>query len=1010
MSVDIRGQIELLNRKVEHFLKETKIREALPLAEESLKMCESSIDESDVLYADSLHNMARIQYELSDFSAAEEYVNQALEIKRAIYGETDKSIASSLLVLGKTYQLMSRFSDAEKVMREAIRNCRETVSEEDELYIECISVTGGNHYYLSEFAKFQEAMEEVERLRKATVGENHLSYAKSLNNLGLAHYHNGDFKAALNNYQRALEIISNVSGKDNAEYAYCLTTTGNLLVFLGFYDNALDVLNEGLEIALEQLGENRALPILIWEKLGDIYFSKNISDEAEAHYVRARDAVDSVYGKENLQYGREIYCLGRVYLERKEYSEAERLLTEAAEIIRSSAGEKHINYSFPIRELVNLYFERRNFEKAEGLINDYIGIQAENLHEGHPSVARGRFILAKIFAVTGRFDECLKILNGSIKSYDSLIGHIFSTGSDKERLEYLREIKDFLEFYLSIVLEKYPDSDEIVRDSFEFLLKRKAIAAEAMAVQQMSVLGGKYPELRGMLDELSAIKSRIARKTFAGPGNEGCEGHEKILGEWNRERNKLEGELVRKIPEMNLEDKFGEVSVGRVAGVIPADSVLVEYVKFRKYNFDCFVAERDDEWGDANYIVYTLGSGESGLVNLVEIGNSNEVDQAVRNFRKTISGNGNQSDWKKYGVALRGKLIDPLELNSEDAPNLIIAPDGELNNLPFEILPGGDGKFLLDEFGISYLTAGRDLLTMSEAGQFTSTQPVIAADPDFDLGDETEDAKASTGAVESRISKDVFTLDLYFKRLPGTRMEAGRIGELLDVEPMYGPDILKEKIRGIKSPRILHLATHGFFLDDKSEQDAFDNPLLRSGLTLAGANTFLGGKSLPENAEDGILTAEDVSGLDLLGTEMVVLSACNTGLGVIHSGEGVLGMRRAFTLAGAKTLVMSLWNVPDLPTSILMERFYMNLFDEKMGRAESLRDAQIYLRNLMVRDIRDTWLSGEMIEFFAAGNEREKHRLKKLTRKSRVYRPFADPFYWGAFICQGNSGVMLPAS
>jgi CHAT domain-containing protein len=221
----------------------------------------------------------------------------------------------------------------------------------------------------------------------------------------------------------------------------------------------------------------------------------------------------------------------------------------------------------------------------------------------------------------------------------------------------------------------------------------------------------------------------------------------------------------------------------------------------------------------------------------------------------------------------------------------------------------------------------------------------------------------------------------HFPRLPGTRTEGERVATLLDVPPWLDATALEGRLKtACRSPRILHLATHGFFLPDQ-ERDlsrgvrglGFDlaefrrfsgplieNPMLRSGLALAGANTWLRAGTPPEEAEDGLLTAEDVTGLDLLATELVVLSACETGLGHVHVGEGVFGLRRAFVLAGAKTLVMSLWKVPDEPTRELMEDFYARLL-AGAGRAAALRQAQLAMK-----------------------------------------AKYPHPFYWGAFICQGD--------
>ena len=241
-----------------------------------------------------------------------------------------------------------------------------------------------------------------------------------------------------------------------------------------------------------------------------------------------------------------------------------------------------------------------------------------------------------------------------------------------------------------------------------------------------------------------------------------------------------------------------------------------------------------------------------------------------------------------------------------------------------------------------------------------------------------------------RLSRDFNRSQYHFGRLPGTRMEGERIAALLGVQAWLDTAALEGRLKQTcRSPRILHLATHGFFLQDQPHdpnQHSRDlglprgaaggpgrlsgplpeNPLLRSGLALAGANTWLRGGSPPADAEDGLLTAEDVSGLDLLDTELAVLSACQTGLGDVQSGEGVFGLQRAFILAGAKTVVMSLWEVPDDATRALMEDFYRRLTNGE-PRAAALEAAQQDLR-----------------------------------------RTHPEPYFWGAFVCLGNPGPLPP--
>jgi CHAT domain-containing protein len=188
---------------------------------------------------------------------------------------------------------------------------------------------------------------------------------------------------------------------------------------------------------------------------------------------------------------------------------------------------------------------------------------------------------------------------------------------------------------------------------------------------------------------------------------------------------------------------------------------------------------------------------------------------------------------------------------------------------------------------------------------------------------------------------------------------------------------------------------------------AQQNPLARSGLAFAGANTVLDGGNLPPEAEDGLLTAQGASGINLAATALVVASACQTALGDVQVGEGVLGLRRAFVLAGVQTLVMSLWSVPDVATAILMERFYHNLLTEKMGRAKALEQAQFYVRDLTIAQMRPQWLTPEAITRITDRNLDIGNQLRELSQKPENYHPYAHPRYWGAFICQGDASPLF---
>jgi CHAT domain-containing protein len=297
--------------------------------------------------------------------------------------------------------------------------------------------------------------------------------------------------------------------------------------------------------------------------------------------------------------------------------------------------------------------------------------------------------------------------------------------------------------------------------------------------------------------------------------------------------------------------------------------------------------------------------------------------------------------------------LDPLtgELNGRN--HLLIAPDGGLALVPFQALPDAAGAPLVETRQIGYLATGRDALRPSDEQPAPSSPPLVIGAPDYDLMLPAEQPDLGNGLSGT---PGVAA----FKPLRGTAVEACEVaGALGGVRPLTGPDATKAALRRASSPRVLHIATHAFFRPAGGGRDRPDPTLVRAGLALAGANGGQDGAA--SGGSGGIMTAQEVANLDLRGTELVVLSACETGLGEPAIGEGVLGLGRAFTLAGASAVVMSLWKVPDSQTAQLMKWFY---------------------------------------DYLRTSSPQTALRLAQL----RVRRAYPAPFFWAAFVCHGDLG------
>ena len=421
-----------------------------------------------------------------------------------------------------------------------------------------------------------------------------------------------------------------------------------------------------------------------------------------------------------------------------------------------------------------------------------------------------------------------------------------------------------------------------------------------------------------------------------------------------------------------------------VQRAIPRGAVLVEFLSYRRFNPRYKrLAER---FGPQRYVAYALHP--TGDPMWVDLGEAKTIDSAVVSFRKAVRDR-QRSDIKHEGRVLDELVMRPLRKLLGPARQLLVSPDGELNLIPFGALVDEAGRYLIQKYSISYVTSGRDLLRARISSQ-SREQPMIIAAPSFDAKKDSSDRSLSPHESTAPVRSIDFS-NVRFSPLPGTASEAMALGRIFPTGKLViGDEATEETLKRVSGVRILHVATHGYFLSNQmlpraegrdvgltnnAAVNSLENPLLRSGIVLAGANDRMGG-----GGEDGILTALEAAGLDLWGTKLVVLSACETGIGEIKNGEGVYGLRRAIVLAGAESQVMSLWQVSDQATRDLMVAYYQQL---KMGqgRGEGLRTVQ--LKMLRTRQRRHPFYWASFIQS-GAWTSIEKGKGKRIRVKPRT--------------------------
>lgn len=477
---------------------------------------------------------------------------------------------------------------------------------------------------------------------------------------------------------------------------------------------------------------------------------------------------------------------------------------------------------------------------------------------------------------------------------------------------------------LSFHLQHLTQTPEVAQEALTIALQRKGRLLDLFANAQQILRNQLDPNSQALLDQRDLVQDELSTLAFNRPKTLSLEEYRQGLSDLENQYDQLQEELSRRSAQFRVTTQ--SIDLATVQSLLPTDGVLIEFVRYQVYDPK---ANPNDRLKDFRYAAYLLKS--TGEIQGIDLGDADDIDALIADLSIALRNpNIRESQVQTAAQKLESVVLAPLREELAEVKHLLISPDGVLNLIPFEALVSESGRYLVQDFEISYLTSGRDLLRLSVESA-AEQPPLLLADPNFG-----EQANWSTSG--SQLS------DLRQRRLSPlieTAAEVSAIASQLSQTQWWkGTQAIESIIKKANRPSILHIATHGFFFRaDGSESIPTENSLLRSGLLLAGFRNSQSGE-INGVVQDGVLTALEVSGLDLFGTELVVFSACDTGLGDWSVGEGVYGLRRALVLAGAESQVMSLWQVRDDSTKDLMVAYYGRLMQGE-GRSAALRSVQL---------------------------------------------------------------------
>jgi len=865
--------------------------------------------------------------------------DRALQEARKLYAESDK------------LQRAFKFDEAFPLVERALE-IRERVLGPDHLDV-AVAVNSLAVLYLrkGDGAKAELFFQRARTIYEKSLGPEHPYLASSLNGLAIVYNGRGDYEKAEPLFRRALTIWEKSLGPEHASVSVVLNNLARLYRDVGDYAKAERLYKHDLTVKEKALGPEDPNVARALNNLADYYNDSGEFEKAEPLYWRALAICEKSFGPEDLSLTTSLDGLAALFGRLKgDYAKAEPLYQRSLSIWEKTLGPDQFHVAPSLESFARFYYEKGDYAKAEPLFRRALAIYEKSLGPEHYRVARALSDLAALYAAKGDIVQAVSCMSRVNAIKERTLTRNLAAGSERQKLAYLALFSQETHFTLSLHSRIAPDDPQALNLAFTTLLRRKGRGLDAMVDTISTLRRYATPQDEKFFNQLAEARARLAALTLAGPGAAIPETYQKRLKPLEEELEKLEAELSARSERFRVQSR--PVTLAAVQAALPADGALIEFAVYTPQ------APRTEQDQPPRYIAYMLEA--QGQPKWADLGEAAVIDRAVGAWRKALR-NPNRMDVKRLARAVDEVVMRPLRTLLGDTRRLLIAPDGSLNLIPFAALVDERNQYLIESYTISYLTSGRDLLRL-QTSQKSESAPIVVANPTFGRA-ATAAARAGRNAAGFRSGgpgrRQNDPDQIYFQPLPSTRREALAIKATLRKASMLLRDQATESaLKRARAPRILHIATHGFFLDDQEAPPAetrgfydddplralglrfskwaakVENPLLRSGLALAGANQGMGGD------DDGLLTALEVAGLDLWGTKLVTLSACDTGVGEVMNGEGVQGLRRALVLAGSESQVMSLWPVLDTTTRDLMVPYYKALRQGK-GRSDGLRQAQL---------------------------------------------------------------------
>ncbi len=924
-----------------------------------------------LFYLYCLNGLGILYSEKGQYKKAEPLYLEAKAIRENMLGKEHPDYAGSLINLGSLYRKMGLYEKAEPLYLEAKEIFEVRMNNPyHPFYMNCLNGLALLYTDLGRYEKAEPLYLKCIPILEKVLGQKHPNYAGTLINLGGLYRIMGQYEKAESYFLQAKDVFENrLNNRTHIFYKNCLTNLANLYYDMGQYEKAELMYKEDRAISEKTLGKEHPDYALSLSNLAQLYQMIGQYDKAEPLFLEAKVIYEKVLGKENPEYAGSLLNLAQLCVNIGQYEKAESLFLEAKAIREKMQGEEHPRYAENLTNLALLYMTIGRHEQAEPLLLKAKAICEKVLGKENLDYTASLINLANLYFAIGRFDKAEPLFLELSTVNRSLMEKALRHLSERELSNYLNKFVQSQNQTLSFT--QVSGSKKVTPVCYDNSLFYKGIMLNA--ANQIKRLALADSSATKKYETLKSFERRLANE-YSKPT---AERDSAKVAELEENANDLEKDLARTVAGFG--DALRQVNWQDVQQKLKADEAAIEFVHYHYSD--------KKETDSTMYAALLLRPGfdqpkfiplfeEKQLDSLLKTSGERRADYVSTLY--TIAERG-AKPLGKPEKSLYELFWQPLEHDLTGVKTIYFSPSGLLYRLNPGAIPISEEETLADRYRLVEMGSTRQLVVGSPLFAAHSQDAMLFGGVQYEM-----DSLAMAAANVEYGSETVASRgELSFSQVDST----GRGGtwgylkwtekEVAAVEPILTGSGFRATLRGgfaateeafksigksRPSPSVLHLATHGFFFPDpgggmrnteygmrNGEEPVFkisDHPMIRSGLILAGGNyAWATGKPLKPGMEDGILTAYEISQMNLSNTELVVLSACETGLGDIQGNEGVYGLQRAFKIAGAKYLIMSLWQVPDKQTSLLMTTFYKKWLEEKMAIPEAFRAAQKELRD-----------------------------------------------------------------